>query len=145
MTRNRHITDYCRTPNSTTVEVFSSLTVNVYKYDPRYLIISYSLGLLFSILSVAIGIYSFRANGVNHSSAFSAIVATTRNPDLDALSRGQSLGVLSLDKDLVKVKIKFGELITEAHDIGEQAHTASHIAFGITERVARLRRGGEYI
>jgi hypothetical protein len=57
--------------------------------------------------------YSIVANGVSHSSSFSAMIATTRSPKPDALVEGSSLGALPLDRDVYKTRLKFGESLEE--------------------------------
>ena len=82
--------------------------------------------------------YSIVANGVSHSSSFSAMIATTRTPKLDALVEGSSLGALRLDRDVHKTRLKFGELLKEKGDEG------GHIAFGLEDEVLNLRRNERY-
>jgi len=86
-------------------------TRNIYQYDSRNLIISYSTAIFFALFSVSVGLSSFRENGVAHSTAFSAIVATTRNSELDILSKGHSLGAVPLEKLVAEAKLRFGELV----------------------------------
>jgi hypothetical protein len=47
---------------------------------------SYGITFLLTTQSVCLGLYAFHINGVAHSTYFSAIIATTRNPGLDVLS-----------------------------------------------------------
>ncbi|KAF5876371.1 uncharacterized protein Bfra_002776sa [Botrytis fragariae] len=70
----------------------------VYQYNLRTLILSYSIAGFKAFISIIIGIVSCISNGVAHSTAFSALVATTRNPELDALPKGHCMGSLPLDK-----------------------------------------------
>jgi hypothetical protein len=82
--------------------------------------------------------YSIVANGVSHSSSFSAMIATTRSPKPDALVEGSSLGALPLDRDIHKARLKFGELLKEKGDEG------GHIAFGLEDEVLNLRSNERY-
>jgi hypothetical protein len=50
------------------------------------------LALLFLFIAAGIGLYSIYLNGVSHSIDFSAFLATTRNTDLDLLTRGAWFG-----------------------------------------------------
>jgi hypothetical protein len=51
---------------------------------------------------------------------------------------GNLLGVLPLDRDVHKTRLKFGELLEEKGDEGR------HIAFGLEDEVLNLRRNGRY-
>lgn len=88
-----------RKPNATTVPVLTFPTQNIYRYDSHNLILSYSIAAFFTILCACVGFFALHYNGVAHSTAFSAIIATTRNRELDEVSRGHSLGALPLDLD----------------------------------------------
>ena len=116
-------------------------THNIYEYDSRNLIISYSVVILLTLLGIALGIFSFLDNGVAHSSAFSAIVATTRNPHLDIMSEGHSLGALPFDEHASRVKLRFGELVGTAKEDDD----ARHVGFGLEHDVVTMRKGGKYI
>ncbi|KAI9746050.1 MAG: hypothetical protein M1818_000731 [Claussenomyces sp. TS43310] len=135
--------------NGTTVDVQYFETQNVYKYDSRNLILSYSIAVLFAVLCTSVGIFALQYNGVAHSSAFSAIVTTTRNHELDAVSKGYSLGALPLEH--TSMRVRFGELASEgekAWDRGSDGNgtsTGRHIGFGAAENVVTLRRGGKYV
>jgi hypothetical protein len=85
-------------------------TRNIYSYDSKNLIISYSVAVFFTLLALSLGSYSFRYNGVAHSTRFSALAATTRNLELDAFSKGHSFGALPLDDRMKDVKVRFGVL-----------------------------------
>lgn len=87
-----------------------------------------------------------------HSTAFSAIVATTRNRDLDEVSKGHSLGALPLEH--TGIRVRFGVLVGEAgKGVGDEASDGGndrvggerHLGFGAAEKVLRLRRGGRYV
>jgi hypothetical protein len=90
------------------VQVRQQSTQNVYRYDKRNLLISYASATFLTLLAVMVGMFAFLHNGVAHSMAFSAIVATSRNTGLDRLTEGQSLGALPLEDDVMNVKLKFG-------------------------------------
>lgn len=123
-------------------------TQNIYKYDSRNLILSYSIAALFTILCAFVGFFALRYNGVAHSNAFSAVIATTRNHDLDAVSRGHSLGALPLEH--TSMKVRFGELMRDGEKTwdddgndGEGGPTR-HIGFGAATKVLSLKKGGKY-
>jgi hypothetical protein len=95
-------------------------------------------------MAISIGLYSFAVNGVSHSHSFSAIMTTTRNPDLDALSQGQSLGAAPLDRKLGNVRLRFGTIdIKRIEETGKvlRKRTVRHAAFGLEDSVSELRKG----
>jgi len=116
-------------PNATMAEVIFTSTHNIYIYKPFLLLFSYGIALLLTVPSVCLGLYVFHVNGVAHSTDFSAIIATTRNPGLDILSdNGCSF---PLDLKASKAKLRFGGV----HN-GEKGERA---AFGMVDEVTELR------
>jgi hypothetical protein len=135
-----------RVPDSENINVTYKTTRNIYKYDSRNLIISYSIAVFATLIALVLGFYSFHDNGVAHSTVFSAVLATTRNSELDVLSKGHSLGALPLDKRVAGIRLRFGELNRGTEKIGdEDEEGVRHIGFGLENDVLRLRRGGKYI
>ncbi|KAF2195674.1 hypothetical protein K469DRAFT_744184 [Zopfia rhizophila CBS 207.26] len=141
---------YLTDSNTAFRNITTSNTISVYEYHPLYLLLSYGIGFLFALIAAAIGILAIIENGVSHSAAFSAIIATTRNPELDALTRGASLGAEPLPKEIQMVKLRFGPLLNtyDAEGEGEQQDIGSenvpHIAFGFEKSVGRLQKGALY-
>ena len=86
---------------STEVTYYSS--INIYEYDAEKLVISYGAGELATIIVVIIGFVAFIINGASRDSSFSAIMTTTRNPELDNITIGHSLGPPSEDLDKTKL------------------------------------------
>ena len=127
--------------------VTNSTTRNVYKYSSHNLIISYSTAIFVSALALVLGFYSFLDNGVAHSTAFSAVLATTRNSALDVLSKGHSLGSLPLDKRVEGVRLRFGELNGGGTEkvVDEDGYEVKHIGFGLADDVLKLRKGRKYV
>lgn len=124
--------------------MFYSSTRNVYKYDRRNLIISYSIALSFTLLCLCVGFFALKFNGVIHSTAFSAIIATTRNIELDELLSGHSLGAMPLKHP--NASLRFGELAKEGEKGWSGASGESrHIGFGESENILSLRKGQKYI
>jgi hypothetical protein len=78
--------------NATTL-ITVSQTQNIYKYDWRNLFLSYGALIVVTVSVVSVGIVSSVKNGVYHHGSFSAILATTRNPDFDVIYRGVCLGI----------------------------------------------------
>ncbi|KAE9368373.1 hypothetical protein N431DRAFT_470085 [Stipitochalara longipes BDJ] len=131
---------------NTTTQIIHSLTQNVYKYDKKNLLISYGAVIIVTVVAVLIGIVSLIKNGVNHDGSFSAIMATTRNPDLDEISQGACLGST---KDIAAKKVMFGVLTQisspkvkrgEGYSSG-YGEVVKHTAFGLEGSVVRLKKG----
>ncbi|KAI9774363.1 MAG: hypothetical protein M1840_004257 [Geoglossum simile] len=100
----------------TPVEV--RLTRNIFVYDHWNLLLAYGIAVFFAVFSVCFGIHARLNNQIDHSTSFSAILRTTRNPRLDSLVRashreGQCLGRKKLVDSLGKSKLKFGVVIDE--------------------------------
>ncbi|KAE9364981.1 hypothetical protein N431DRAFT_488253 [Stipitochalara longipes BDJ] len=125
------------TTNSAMAEVTMTPSYNIYQYNSLPLVLSYGIPLLFTTFTVLLGIHTFRSNGVAHSTAFSAVFATTRNPALDGLSKGHSLGSFPLDKEMAKVKLKFGGIVVGEKDL--------RAGFGLAGEVSELKKWGTYI
>jgi hypothetical protein len=138
--------------NTTLRTIVTSNTYNIYQYHPFYLFLSYGLALLLSFVAALVGFYSLYLNGVSHSNSFSAIIATTRNMELDSLSTRSSLGADPRKVDLQNTRLKLGPLlnpIDEPRNKGEvYGHVTDevpHVAFGFEENVGKLRKGALYI
>lgn len=110
--------------------------VNLYTYDWRNLVISYAIAAAFALGAATLGGLAFRQNGVGHVSSFSAIVATTRNHDLDALMEGQCLGAVPLSEDVSKTKLRCGL-------VGPTTEKVRHVAFGLEHDVQTLQNGDD--
>jgi hypothetical protein len=140
------------TGNSSVLKtILTSNTVNKYQYHPFYLLLSYGLALLFSSIAAMIGFWAMHLNGVSHSMNFSAIVATTRNPELDALTGRSSLGADPVENKAENVRLKFGPLLNHTEELKDKGgadvrltEKIPHIAFGLEEHVGRLRKGEIY-
>ncbi|KAG4026673.1 hypothetical protein MFRU_038g00770 [Monilinia fructicola] len=135
--------------------IVTSNTNNYYVYHPLWLLLSYGLALLFSTIAVAIGVYAIRSNGVVHSNSFSAIVATTRNTELNGYLGRSSLGAEPLQSNAGDRRLKFGPVVnqatTEDSNSSEETESQSptdekipHIAFGLEENIGQLRKGEHY-
>jgi hypothetical protein len=139
--------------NTVLRNITTSNTINVYEYHQLYLLLSYGTGLLFASVTAAIGFYSLYVNGVSHSTSFSAIIATTRNSDLDSLTKGASLGAEPMKMGVDKTRLRFGPLINtnDGEDSRRKAESngafqvAPHIAFGFEETVGYLQKGAPYV
>lgn len=81
-----------------------------------------------------------------HSTAFSAIVSTTRNNELDEMARGHSLG--EVPKHYKKMRLRFGEIMIagEKELFNEYNKEENrHIGFGAPENIIDLKKGVKYI
>jgi hypothetical protein len=122
------------TPNSTITKVNIVHSRSTYEYNPLYLLLSYGLAVIFTVFSSALGLHAVNTNGVIHSSAFSAIVATTRNQALDGIFDGSSLGVLPLDRKIEKVGLRFKSI-----DAGQKIQRAG---FDMSKNPRLLKTAG---
>jgi len=110
----------------------------LWNYRPLWLVLSYSLGVVFMALAVVMGIFAYKFNGYGTDMSFSSILVTTRNKDLDALAEGSCLGNTPLPKQLTEERLRFGEL-RDGRD-GDVKHTA----FGLYEHVSPIKVGALY-
>lgn len=70
----------------------------VYTYQPQNLFISYSIAILFSALSVGLGLYSIYRNGASYDASFSSISVAMLNEKVSQWSNWQPRAVnLSTD------------------------------------------------
>jgi hypothetical protein len=114
-------------------------------YDPVRLWICYGPVILLTLIILLIGAWTIWQDGTTFSSGFSRVLATTRNPTLDEMSRGACLGNDPFPAELMKRKLQFGALREDAgsSDIsdGFALHEGiEHCAFGSPEEVAPIRR-----
>ncbi|KAE8441017.1 hypothetical protein EG329_006108 [Mollisiaceae sp. DMI_Dod_QoI] len=123
------------TPNTTTANVTYFPTHNMYQYNNFKLISPYSIATFATLLGVAVGLYSFRINGVSHSTAFSAVVATTRNPGLDIINDSEN-------KEIGNLKLKFGAIATDSEVLGRNGSMNSgvskRLAFGLEDDIQHI-------
>jgi hypothetical protein len=74
-----------------------------------------------------LGFMALVKNGVSSSNTFSQVLATTRNPTLDARATGTCLGTDSLsDKTFTDIRLRFGE-VSMANGL------LKHAAFGVVD------------
>lgn len=123
-----------RSPNGTLANVTTAFTVNTYAYSRINLLLAYGFAFLATLLSLFVGFRAYAINGVSHSTSFSAILTTTRNPRLDELTKGQSLGAMPLDAFVGNLRLKFGLLSPENG-------VAMRAGFGPANEVKPLRKG----
>ncbi len=56
------------------------------------------------------GLAALEENGIAHSRTFSAIMDATRSPELAKVTKDCGLGMMPLDKQAEKTKLRFGVL-----------------------------------
>ena len=117
---------------------------NVYEYNIRNLIISYSLAIAFAV-AIGVGFFALYENGVAHSTSFSAIMTATQSSDRALLSEGSSIGVMQ--KELKATKLRFGVVEESNRDDGEGQPQEQdevkprHVSFGFPQTVGTLKKG----
>ncbi|CAO2650021.1 Nn.00g013130.m01.CDS01 [Neocucurbitaria sp. VM-36] len=115
--------------NSTSVQVTTTSTYNIYAYNVRNLILAYVIAFGASLLAVLAGMYVYLANGrVNCTATFSSILcATVRNPGLASLVE-QAAPLIRVQKksesllagrELLNLRLKYGRLVEEHGVDGE--------------------------
>ncbi|KAB5571774.1 hypothetical protein GE09DRAFT_1185340 [Coniochaeta sp. 2T2.1] len=130
------VKQYAQTNTTLACEVTSR--VLVWKYNPLWLAVSYFVAVGLTFAAVGVGLHAMVANGYAMETNFSTFLTTTRNPELDAVVRGSSLGASPLKKAVRETKLRFGEVRTEG---GEGA---PHAAFGFPEQIRTLKKGKQY-
>ncbi|KAK4198222.1 hypothetical protein QBC40DRAFT_205317 [Triangularia verruculosa] len=107
----------------TTVPMTITFPQNQYSYQQSTLLITYGGGFAVAFLCLALGAFAVKRNGLISSTAFSTIMLTTRNPDLDDLAAGRWLGSTPLSNDIAKVRLRFGHVRDRDGDV--------HAGFGL--------------
>jgi hypothetical protein len=133
---------------NTSVPVFASTPRNFYTYDYRNLAAAYAAAVGVTVACVAVGFSALVRNGVAQNNAFSSLLMTTRNQELDSLAVGNCLGGTgALEKNVGGVRLRFGELVGPEGDGGTNTSSPStgrHAAFGTKEAVTAIVKGAKY-
>lgn len=120
----------------------STLTQIVYDYRPLYLVLTYGLGLLATLLCIILGIITLRTNGSVANSSFSQIVRATGNPALHQVLDDRSQG----PKSSLEQRIMYGETVVGdgllRNGSEPKPSTQGKAAFGLQGQVIKLRRNG---
>lgn len=131
----------------------------------RNLMISYGIAIACSVIGVTIGLVALYTNGSSHDTSFIAVLATTRNPILDEMVSGYSMGASPIPDALSKQKLRFGVVnVSEIphptgyhHMYGRDSAASStsllkesttllqRACFGWEEQVQPLRKGQNLI
>jgi hypothetical protein len=126
-------------PLNKTTTCFAHTEQLVYYYNPKLLLIPYSIALLLCLIALTAGIWALWKSGVRTGEIFSQILVTTRNPFLDEIARGNSLSSAGA-KELKDQKLKFGAL--KSLNDGETDHTdgegTGHATFGAANQIGEL-------
>lgn len=130
---------------NTTVPVIVSSPQNFYSYNTRNLLLAYAIALGVSVGCVIVGFLALHENGVSQGTAFSSVLVTTRNSELDQLAVGHCLGRDPIGKEIGEVRLRFGEIVEGAgagSGAGEREYR--HAAFGMKWSVTGLSKGEKY-
>jgi hypothetical protein len=122
---------------NTTVDVLDLTLRNFYQYGEAYLILAYTTATGVTVACVTVGFFALSRNGVSQNTAFSSVLMTTRNPELDRLAVGHCLGAEPLKKETGNVRLQYGEI--EGSD-----QRYKHAAFGTKGSVTALTKGEDY-
>ena len=97
--------------------------VSVYSYNAKTLWLAYGLAILFSVLSVAAGLYAIFVSGRSYSKHFSTIVRVARTADLseDVLEHERS-GEDPLPRRLKHARLDFGGVGLLQRSVSKEAH-----------------------
>lgn len=117
---------------NTTVPALVAIDQIHYAYSPRTLWEIYGVAIGVSAICTILGLCILVKNGVDSDMSFSQILVTTRNPSLDTLCDGASLGGEKITEDIKRVKLKYGELIRN------ESEEQSHACFGLEKEVIPL-------
>ncbi|KAF3065783.1 Formylmethionine deformylase-like protein [Daldinia childiae] len=101
---------------TTEVPITVSMPKNFFYYNSVTLLITYSSAVVVTLLCICVGFAALLSNGYTSSTAFSAVLLTTRNPDLDRLSTDNTLGAKPLPHPIRDTKLRFGILRTEGSE-----------------------------
>ncbi|KAJ2905176.1 hypothetical protein MKZ38_006082 [Zalerion maritima] len=125
------------------VQLLSS--VGLYVYDPAWLVGSYIAATGVTLVVFCLGIWAVWVNGVRHADDFGAIVAATRNAELDDLARGDGLGRTPLRSGISDADLMLGSLgsgSVGSSDGPPSSAAPQHVAFGGS--VSRFKKGDNY-
>ncbi|KAI1652991.1 hypothetical protein F4813DRAFT_376249 [Daldinia decipiens] len=115
---------------TTEVPITISMPRNFFYYNSVTLLATYSSAIVATLLCICVGFAALLSNGYTSSTAFSAVLLTTRNPDLDRLSTDNTLGAKPLPHSIRDTKLRFGILRAEGSE--------SQAGFGLDGNVTPL-------
>lgn len=141
ITHNLTLSLFSFTDKTAEVETSTYTTRLVFQYSRATLLTTYCAAAVATLLCLVVGLVALVRNGIASDVSFSRVLVTTRNPELDKITRGACLGGDPLPKDLWKTRLRFGELWGTA---GEEMAGGAHAGFGV-EGVTPLRKGEKYL
>jgi hypothetical protein len=110
------------------VDVLSSSFQNYYRYQPQSLAVAYLTSLGVAVVCFLTGAWACYENGYSATMSFSTILYTTRNPQLDSLTK---------DTEKSKMLSKTSKL---QYGITHQINGMNHAAFGTTDKITLIKR-----
>ncbi|KAL2812286.1 hypothetical protein BJX63DRAFT_443512 [Aspergillus granulosus] len=122
---------------NTSVPVSVSFPQNFYRYDWVNLAIAYAVAVGVTVGCILVGFVAMYRNGVAQNTSFSSVLLTTRNLELDQLAIGNCLANDSLEEEVGRVRLKFGEV-----QVREGGYR--HVAFGLEGSVTAISKGRDY-
>ncbi|KAK5663975.1 hypothetical protein OQA88_187 [Cercophora sp. LCS_1] len=93
-------------PAGANATVIINSQVNVYSYSQSSLLITYGITFALSLVGALVGRSAYYQNGVSHNITFSAFMSTTRNPGLDRLTEGHSMGTMPLVESVKNAELQ---------------------------------------
>lgn len=139
---NLTISTLAISPLNRTENCSTSTIVLAYRYNPRQLLIPYSVALFLSLIAFIAGVCVLKITGMRTGDVFSQVLVTTRNPFLDEITRDHPLS--SAGADLMKNhKLQLGNLKHvsmggNGDEAGKDSRGVRHAAFGLAEQVDKL-------
>jgi hypothetical protein len=101
---------------------------NEYVYNPHNLWLAYGIGIAVTMSVVLVGFACIWTSGASFGSSFSAILRTTRNPDLDAIvPPHETHGTFPISNSLGRTKLVVRR---QVRDLGEEPRTAFAVVDG---------------
>ena len=112
------------------VEAMITTFPTEYLYLSQRLWTIYGISLRIVLAAVISGGVMFAVNGIDADLSFSQVLVTTRNETLDRLSRGCNLGGWTISHELMKTKVRFGEVMAEDPEMSD----VGHASFGLEKK-----------
>lgn len=123
--------------NETFADVTTHRSATFYTYNWRNLVMAYAISVAAALICAAVGVQALVVNGYSASVAFSTILLTTRNEELDYVARSHCLGQKPMDRSLGQTMLLYGILKSQTAD----GSRVPHAAFGLSSDVRMLERG----
>lgn len=92
-----------------TRNVTTKISVNLYGYHSRNLLLSYGLAIFFSLMANILGVLAFCSNGKSYDKSVAAIISATRHWGLADLFHKHVPGTVLSSGYISSTKLKFGK------------------------------------